>query len=148
MTAILLESCVTLPHFVGDVTTYDTNGNVLNEWNSVEIGVGSSNDQTNIFKEFGLNFYDRESQKYIIVSTSTPYIIKYDVVHKSIFEPNANELRSKESERAALKDLQEKFDSNNLKIKDPSTPKWEKKDLRKENNKLFVQINALKNELR
>lgn len=65
---------------VGDVTAYTQTGEVLQKWNQVVLqeetyGYGYTN--TNAFKTFGLNFYDKKSGKHIIIGNAVPYIIEY-----------------------------------------------------------------------
>lgn len=63
---------------IGDVTTYTQTGEVLQKWEQVVLQQdvnGYTN--SNAFKTFGINFYDKKSGKHIIIGNAVPYIIEY-----------------------------------------------------------------------
>jgi len=64
--------------YIGNITTFSHTGDTLNVYKNVEIQDINAPSK-NVFKTFGLNFYDTESDKFIIISNSTPYTVEYTV---------------------------------------------------------------------
>lgn len=88
LTAIcFFSSCATIPTTVttniGDVTAYNADGSVLKQWKGVELSSSLSNvysvQRTSAMKTFGINFYDENNGKYVIVGNAVPCIIEYEV---------------------------------------------------------------------
>ena len=67
---LLMLICCCSCSLVGTITTYNANGDVLKQYNNIII------DHAN--KPFGLNFYDKESKKFIIIGHAVPYTIEYE----------------------------------------------------------------------
>ena len=55
---------------MGNITTYNNDGSVRKVYKNVVIN--------NAMKPFGVNFYDKYSNKHIIISNSTEYTIEYN----------------------------------------------------------------------
>lgn len=77
-------SCAITTIFIGDVTAYTQNGEVLQKWEQVvllenETCSGYTITNNDAFKTFGINFYDHKSGKFIIVGNAVPCIIEYDI---------------------------------------------------------------------
>lgn len=65
---------------VGTVTAFTNNGDTLRQWKNIVIssevaGVAT----TSSVKQFGFNFFDSKTGKYVIISNSVPVIIEYGV---------------------------------------------------------------------
>ena len=74
---ICLQSCTTTK-LVGDITTYTQNGEEVKTWKDVTIQEQVVDTKTqSAFKMWGLNFYDKETDQFIIISNAVPYVIKY-----------------------------------------------------------------------
>ena len=77
---IALNSCSTyVTSYTGTITVLDSNGNTVNKWENITF----QNDvdgytNTSAFKMFGLNFYDPNSDKCVVISNAVPYIIEYN----------------------------------------------------------------------
>ena len=56
--------------YIGSITTFTANGEILKKYNNVTID--------NIYKNVGLNFYDKSINRFIIIGNSVPYIIEYE----------------------------------------------------------------------
>ncbi len=85
---ISLNSCATLTTttttLVGDITTYNSEGNELQKWKGVTIeekvsSYGSTTTISDAVKSWGLNFYDKEKDCYVILSNAVPYKVEYKV---------------------------------------------------------------------
>lgn len=91
-----LNSCVSLTPTTmtttttlkGNVTAYNDNGTILRKWDNVTIeekvkttqnGYVTNNETENSIKTFGINFYDENIDKFIIISNAVPCIIEYNV---------------------------------------------------------------------
>lgn len=91
-----LNSCVSLTSTTmttttalkGNVTAYNDNGTILRKWDNVTIeervkttqnGYVTNNETEDSFKTFGINFYDKNTDKFIIISNAVPCIIEYNV---------------------------------------------------------------------
>jgi hypothetical protein len=79
-----LNSCASLTTttttLIGDVTAYNDNGTILRKWSGVTIEEKVETTQTEtVFKTFGLNFYDKNNDKFVIISDAVPYVIEYEV---------------------------------------------------------------------
>ena len=89
-----LNSCASLTTttLIGDVTAYNDNGTILHKWIGVTIEEKVATTQTETaFKSFGLNFYDKNNDKFVIISDAVPYIIEYEVnATKKYLYPNDN----------------------------------------------------------
>ena len=78
-----MSSCVstTITSQIADVVAYNANGTVLKEWNDVTISSRTtdalSTSTESAFKTFGLNFYDKTNDKYVILSNAVPWIAEY-----------------------------------------------------------------------
>ena len=72
-----------ITNYTGTITVLDNNGNAVKRWDNItfknEVNGYTS---TNSFKSFGLNFYDPESEQFVILSNAVPYIIEYNTQTK------------------------------------------------------------------
>ena len=68
-----------ITNYTGTITVLDNNGNAVKRWDNITF----QNDvdgytNTSAFKMFGLNFYDPNSDKCVVISNAVPYIIEYN----------------------------------------------------------------------
>lgn len=80
-TMCVVSSCAPIVKTcVGDVTAYNADGSVLKKWEGVELSSSFDGYQgTSAMKTFGVNFYDNDSRKYVVVGNAVPCIIEYNV---------------------------------------------------------------------
>ena len=82
--AILLTSCSYTTTHIGSITTYNADGSVLKKWDKVCIHEQCNNNTIgNAFKPYGVNFYDIESGRFIVIGNSVPYVVEYDIIKRS-----------------------------------------------------------------
>lgn len=82
--ALVLTSCAYTTTQIGSITTYNADGSVLRKWDKVCLHEQSSSYTTsNAFKPHGVNFYDLESGRFIVIGNSVPYIVEYDIVRSN-----------------------------------------------------------------
>ena len=147
--------------YYGKVTTFTPQGEILNTWDNAVIKeetteVNSmygttSQTNSNVIKAFGLNFFDEDTGKFVIISNTIPYIIEYDVTtsvendninnspKKTEFDLKKDELELKH--RKCSEELNE-----NKKIMRTLDKKSEEYLLKKEqNNNLRKQMKELEN---
>ena len=95
--------CNVTTSLVGDITTYNFNGEVMKKWENVVIEENVNGTTTSSsFKTFGLNFYDKKNNKYIVLGNTVPYIIEYNVktpINSNITKTSYNTIQ----ERFALR---------------------------------------------
>ena len=72
---VLFSSCST--YYVGTITTYSSTGEVLKRYKDVIIGSDIYGYSSNVFKPYGINFYDEDKKCNVVISNSTPYTIEY-----------------------------------------------------------------------
>ena len=85
---LMCSSCIVTTTFIGDVTAYTQNGEVLQKWEQVFLqkqvpSSGYTEIKDNAFKTFGINFYDHKSGKFIVVGNAVPCIIEYTTTTSS-----------------------------------------------------------------
>lgn len=124
-TITMFSSCIaTKTTLNGNVITYNDNGTILQEWDNVIIGENynitdiisgeNTNKSESAFKSFGLNFYDSNTNKFIILSNAIPYIIQYDVNEEMLFPTNNTTTDGKPSKdelRNSWRALDAEYDS-------------------------------------
>lgn len=82
--AIMFSSCSYTTTHIGSITTYNTDGSVLKKWDKVCIHEQHNNHTTGYaFKPYGVNFYDIESGRFIVIGNSVPFIVEYDIVTRN-----------------------------------------------------------------
>jgi hypothetical protein len=91
-----MSACATTSTIVslkGNVIAYNSDGTILRKWDNViiEEKVGELTTQ-NSLKTFGLNFYDNQIKKNVIITNAVPCIIEYDVIKKRTYEYSKEEL--------------------------------------------------------
>lgn len=68
-------------NIIGDITIYNDNGDTLNTYENIVIETTDNySGKNDIFlnNNRGLNFYDPNSKKYIIINNAVPVVITYD----------------------------------------------------------------------
>lgn len=67
---------------VGDITVYNDNGDTINIYKNIVLETTDNNGKFDIFlnNNRGLNFYDPNSKKYIIINNAVPVVITYDKI--------------------------------------------------------------------
>ena len=82
--AIMFSSCSYTTSHIGSITTYNADGSVLKKWDKVCIHEQYNNHTTgDAFKPYGVNFYDIESGRFIVIGNSVPFIVEYDIVTRN-----------------------------------------------------------------
>jgi hypothetical protein len=66
--------------YIGSVTAYTNNGEIIKKYDDVTITsqTGSASNE-NIFKSYGINFYDKESGNFVVINNAVPCIVEYNV---------------------------------------------------------------------
>ncbi|MBO7190451.1 MAG: hypothetical protein J6V55_07690 [Alistipes sp.] len=81
---VVLCSCSYTTTYIGSITTYNADGSVLKKWDKVCLHEQSNNYTTgNAFKPYGVNFYDLESGRFIVIGNSVPYVVEYDIIKRN-----------------------------------------------------------------
>ena len=81
---LFMCSCSYTTSHIGSITTYNADGSVLKKWDKVCLHEQSNNYTTgNAFKTYGVNFYDIESGRFIVIGNAVPYIVEYDIVKRN-----------------------------------------------------------------
>lgn len=84
VTMVMLSGCSYTTTHIGSITTYNSDGTVLQKWDKVCLQEHSRNYATaSAFKPYGVNFYDIESGRFIVIGNSVPYIVEYDIVKRT-----------------------------------------------------------------
>ena len=122
-----LGSCVplkTTTTLIGDVTAYNNDGTILRKWDNVIIeeetkesystsSSHTTNNETSL-KSFGLNFYDKNLDKFIIITKAVPCIIEYNINTSSkVDKPYNDNIPSKDYLKNTWKELDNEY--NNIK---------------------------------
>ena len=82
--ALTFTSCAYTTTHIGSITTFNADGSVLRKWDKVCLHEQSNSYTTgNAFKPYGVNFYDLESGRFIIIGNAVPYVIEYDIVTRN-----------------------------------------------------------------
>ena len=82
--ALIMSSCSYTTTHIGSITTFNPDGSVLKKWDKVCIHEEVNNHIIgNAFKSYGINFYDIESGRFIVIGNSMPYIIEYDIIKQN-----------------------------------------------------------------
>ena len=84
--SVFFSSCMTSTTCIGNITAYNSDGSVLKKWDNVVIEETSNNKKQSSVKQFGFNFYDKNTNKNVILSNSVPVIIEYDVNKRSFYK--------------------------------------------------------------
>lgn len=80
----MLCSCSYTTTHIGSVTTYNADGTVLQRWDKVCLQEHNRNYTTaSAFKPYGLNFYDIVGGRFIVIGSSVPYIVEYDIIKRN-----------------------------------------------------------------
>ena len=82
--AIMFSSCSYTTTHIGTITTYNIDGSVLKKWDKVCIHEEVNKHPIgNAFKSYGVNFYDIESGRFIVIGNAVPYIVEYDILTRN-----------------------------------------------------------------
>lgn len=79
VTLFMLFSCAPIKTttMIGDVSILDDSGKVVRTWKDVIVGESVDNVKSSIFKTFGINFYDRSKDNFVLINNAVPCIIEY-----------------------------------------------------------------------
>lgn len=81
---VALCSCSYTTTYIGSITTFNADGSVLKKWDKVCLHEQSNNYTTgNAFKPYGVNFYDMESGRFIVIGNAVPYVVEYDIIKRN-----------------------------------------------------------------
>ena len=75
---------------IGDVSAYNDDGTILKKWEDIIISYSETDtyvhnnasttyNKEDIIKAYGFNFYDPNTEKYIIINNAIPCIIEYTI---------------------------------------------------------------------
>ena len=127
---------------VGTITTFKSNGDTLNHYTNVIIQTDDNiSPLNNIFKKHGLNFFDKTTNKYIIIPYSMPYIIEYVVLSEEYFEERNKLIVKYNKLKQEHKDIIDK-----IKILDPNSLGY--KQFLSVRSKLEEELERIKQELK
>ena len=153
--AISQISCVSTYSLKGDITCFTDNGEILKKYENVVIesgyesyGSGKNVNSTSI-KAYGLNFIDNTG-KGVIIGKSVPYIIEYRTDKPAQQNTSYNIMQS-ERARADLKEyiskLEAAYETNKEELRNPNLTNDQKKELRKENGRIYHMLTEARNKL-
>lgn len=77
--SFMLFSCVPIKTttMIGDVSILDDSGKVVRTWKDVIVGESVDDVTRSIIKNFGINFYDRSKDNFVLINNAVPCIIEY-----------------------------------------------------------------------
>ena len=115
---------------------FDANGNLLYTKND------------NALKSFGLNFYDKEKDNFVLISSTIPYIIEYNSssTEKSSSDIEQDNLSKAESIKVKYINYQKQVDENKKQMKSLDKKSAEYKILKERNDKLRSEMGILDQE--
>jgi hypothetical protein len=115
---------------------FDNNGNLLYTKND------------NALKSFGLNFYDKEKDNFVLISSTIPYIIEYNSssTEKSSSDIKQDNLSTAESIKVKYINYQKQVDENKKKMKSLDKKSAEYKIMKEQNDKLRSEMGILNQE--
>lgn len=151
---VILSSCaVTTTTLVGNITTLSSDGTPIKTWENVTLSKEtqflSETESTNAMKTFGINFYDEEANKFVILSHAVPCVIEYVVDSKVDNNPFKKD-NPKPSDEEIAEELttdyfiyDEKIKANKRQMKGLPTDSKEFLYLEKENAQYQERMDAL-----
>ena len=84
LATVILCSCSYTTTYIGSITTYNADGSVLQKWDKVCLHEQTNNHTTGTaFKPYGVNFYDLESGRFIVIGNAVPYVVEYDIITRT-----------------------------------------------------------------
>ena len=115
---------------------FDYNGNLLYTKND------------NALKSFGLNFYDKENDNFVLISSTIPYIIEYNSssTEKSSSDIKQDNLSTAESIRVKYINYQKQVDENKKQMKSLDKKSAEYEIMKEQNDKLRSEMSILNQE--
>ena len=153
--AVSQISCVSTYSLKGDITCFTDNGEILKKYENVVIEAGyesygsGKTVKNSSIKAYGLNFIDKTG-KGVIIGKSVPYIIEYRT-DKPVQQNTSYNTMPSERAKADLKEyiskLETAYETNKEELKNPNLTNDEKKDLRKENGKIYHMLTEARNKL-
>ena len=153
--AVCQISCVSTYSLKGDITCFTDNGEILKKYENVVIESGYVSSfsgktvNSNSINTYGLNFIDNTG-KGVIIGKSVPYIIEYRN-DKPAQQNTSYNVMSSERAKADLKvyisKLEAAYETNKEELKNPNLTNDEKKDLRKENGRIYHMLTEARNKL-
>ena len=153
--AVSQVSCVSTYSLKGDITCFTDNGEILKKYENVIIESGyesySSGKTVNntSIKAYGLNFID-STGKGVIIGKSVPYIIEYRTNKPAQQNTSYNTMQS-ERAKADLKEyiskLEAAYETNKAELRKPNLTNEQKKELRKENGRIYHMLTEARNKL-
>ena len=77
--SFMLFSCMPIKTttMIGDVSILDDSGKVVRTWKDVIVGESVDDVTRSIIKNFGINFYDRSKDNFVLINNAVPCIIEY-----------------------------------------------------------------------
>ena len=148
-------SCVSTYSLKGDITCFTDNGEILKKYENVVIESGyesyssGKTVNSNSINTYGLNFIDNTG-KGVIIGKSVPYIIEYrndkPAQQNTSYNVMSSE-RAKADLKAYISKLEAAYETNKEELKNPNLTNDEKKDLRKENGKIYHMLTEARNKL-
>lgn len=115
---------------------FDNNGNLLYTKND------------NALKSFGLNFYDKEKDNFVLISSAIPYIIEYNSssTEKSSSDIKQDNLSTAENIKVKYLNYQKQVDENKKQMKSLDKKSAEYKIIKEQNDKLRSEMGILDQE--
>lgn len=143
---VTLNSCSTyVTNYSGSITVLDSNGKAVKKYENITFQEDVNGyTKSNSFKSFGLNFYDPNSDKLVILSNAVPYIIEYTTTTNKYYNIG-NITPDKEVLIAEYENLEKQLEKNRRLIKNLNEDSKEYDDLNKsikEIKKRLSQISA------
>lgn len=153
--AISQISCVSTYSLRGDITCFTDNGEILRKYENVVIESGYESSvygksaDNNSIKAYGLNFIDNTGNG-VIIGKSVPYIIEYRTdkspQQNTSYNTTASE-RAKADLNEYISKLEAAYETNKAELRKPNLTNEQKKELRKENVRIYRMLTETRSKL-
>lgn len=153
--AVSQISCVSTYSLKGDITCFTDNGEVLRKYENVVIesgyesyGSGKTVNSSSI-TTYGLNFID-STGKGVIIGKSVPYIIEYRTDKHAQQNTSYNVMPSERAKldlKEYISKLESAYETNKAELRKPNLTNDQKKELRKENGRIYHMLTEARNKL-